>query len=169
MQEKDESACACKGICALIWFSATYREGIVGLHRPPSFSDPARQADPELASRDYRTMIKDMTTYLEEMEVPRSAIENLTQTSPTEVVWLQADRDVLDRPPSVAEWTARICGREGPNESELLTKKYTRKYSGEQASDDRRMLEELAQKTANDRLNCASRMRDDYVAKLPVP
>jgi hypothetical protein len=96
--------CICASACALIWFGAVEREGQVGLHRPTT-KDPAfRTLSPADASRVYRKMLGMVTTYLDEMEAPKSMIDAMVNTSSSEIQWVDSDTCGLRHPPSIAEW-----------------------------------------------------------------
>jgi hypothetical protein len=103
--------CTCASACALIWFGAVEREGIVGLHRPyiddPMFAGLA----PAEASIRYRQMLDSVVSYLSEMEVPKSIIESMTATGSGDIRWLDMIDEGLHRPPSIAEWVGASCGR----------------------------------------------------------
>ncbi len=102
--------CICASACALIWFGAVEREGEVGLHRPTT-EDPAfRALSPAEASSIYRKMLGRVTTYLEEMEVPKPMIDAMVSTSSSEIRWVDSDTSGLRRPPSIAEWEDASCG-----------------------------------------------------------
>jgi hypothetical protein len=102
--------CICASACALIWFGAVEREGEVGLHRPTT-EDPAfRALSPADASSIYRKMLGRVTTYLDEMEVPKAMIDAMVDTSSSEIRWVDSDTSGLRRPPSIAEWEDASCG-----------------------------------------------------------
>jgi hypothetical protein len=107
--------CTCVSACALIWFGGVDRGGTVGLHRP-YINDPRFSGlSPLDASREYRRMLKNVTVYLNEMEVPRSIIESIVSTSSGDIRWVDMFDEGLDRPPSIAEWVDASCGRGDPH------------------------------------------------------
>jgi hypothetical protein len=103
--------CICASACALMWFGAVDREGLVGLHRP-STDDPAFKAlSPAEASSSYRGILGSITGYLDEMEVPKPMIDAMVSTGSSEIRWVDSDKDrFLKRPPSIAEWEDASCG-----------------------------------------------------------
>lgn len=104
------SDCICASACALIWFGGPDRFGTVGLHRPRT-DDPAfRELGPAAASAVYRRMLDDVRHYLDEMEVPKQMIELMVETGSAELRWVDAIRERLERPPSIAEWEDASCG-----------------------------------------------------------
>jgi hypothetical protein len=69
----------------------------------------SRLAPPD-ASAAYRQVTRGIATYLEEMEVPRSIIELMDNTSSGDIRWIDAISDRVDHPPSIAEWADASCG-----------------------------------------------------------
>jgi hypothetical protein len=125
--------CICASACALIWFGAIDREGLVGLHRP-STDDPAFKAlSPADASISYRRILGSITAYLEEMEVPKPMMDAMVSTSSSEIRWVDGDKIGLKRPPSIAEWEDASCGsftrEEWDAYSALAVKQVDRKSS----------------------------------------
>jgi hypothetical protein len=103
----------CASACALIWFGGVIREGSVGLHRPRIDDPDYRTLPPIRASEVYRKVLSDVSQYLDEMEVPRPLIDAMIATASTEIRWVDAPEEKLERPPSFAEWMDARC--EGPN------------------------------------------------------
>lgn len=163
--------CSCSGVCALIWFGAVDREGAVGLHRPPHYDPIAARADPDVVSANYRSLMKNVEQYLEDMETPKSAIESIIQRSLADTYWLQPQ--FIDRPPSIVEWSARICGRETQEERDLsfklFSKRAAEKLGQSKLADDTRLLIEVFEKMQNIRVNCEHQLRNDHVVSLPAP
>jgi hypothetical protein len=104
------SAEDCASSCALIWFGGIHRTGRAGLHRPYRTDPMFKALSPADASTAYRQVVERITTYLDEMEVPKSIIETMVATSSSDVHWVYAGTDKLDRPPSIAEWEDATCG-----------------------------------------------------------
>jgi hypothetical protein len=108
----------CASACALIWFGGVIRKGQVGLHRP-YFTDPAfKGLSPTDASTKYNRMLDDIEAYLSEMEAPRSIIESMKDTRSGDIHWMDADKDGLKRPRSIAEWVDASCGKDDPEAEE---------------------------------------------------
>jgi hypothetical protein len=105
----------CASSCALIWLGGIHRTGRVGLHRPYRTDPMFKALSPADASIAYRQLLERITTYLDEMEVPKSIIETMVATSSDDIHWVYAGTDKLGRPPSIAEWEDATCGpdREG--------------------------------------------------------
>jgi len=103
--------CTCASACALIWFGGVARVGTVGLHRPSTGDPVFRQLSPSNASTGYRREVEDIVAYLDEMEVPKSIVESMVNTSSDDLRWVGAVNEGLDRPPSIAEWEDATCGR----------------------------------------------------------
>ena len=107
---RDKRECVCASACALIWFGAVERDGVVGLHRPFT-EDPAFKAlTPAEASNVYRNIINRVTRYLDDMEVPKTMIDAMVSTGSSEIRWIDEETDGLRRPPSIAEWEDASCG-----------------------------------------------------------
>jgi hypothetical protein len=115
------TGCVCASACALIWFGGIERLGVVGLHRPRIDNPDFASQSPEEATRLYRSVLYDITSYLEEMEVPRPIIEATVATSSSEIRWVDAIADHLSRPPSYAEWEDASCAeRYDPEKGPLI-------------------------------------------------
>jgi hypothetical protein len=66
---------------------------------------------PADASTAYRRALASIAAYLDEMEVPKSIIESMVTTSSSDIRWVDAGNDGLERvPPSIAEWEYASCG-----------------------------------------------------------
>jgi len=99
----------CASACALIWFGGVDREGWVGVHRPTTNDASFRESSPDKASTEYRRELEDIDDYLNEMEVPKSIVELMVNTSSADLSWVDATSG-LRRPPSIAEWEDASCG-----------------------------------------------------------
>jgi hypothetical protein len=102
--------CICASACALIWFGAVKREGEVGLHRPTTEDPSFRALSPADASKIYRQILGSVTTYLDEMEVPKPMADAMVSTSSSDIKWVDSDEAGLRSPPSIAEWEDASCG-----------------------------------------------------------
>lgn len=110
--------CHCASACFLIWSAGAMRRGsALGLHRPAIQSTSFAALPPDRASVLYRQLLMNINSYLNEMEVPRRFIEVMTDTSSSDIRWLNgyeasAMRDV----PSITEWIGTACGKMSPAE-----------------------------------------------------
>lgn len=104
----------CASACALIWFGGVERGGTVGLHRPRTDDRTFAGLSPGEASTFYRQVLREIETYLDEMEVPRAIIETMVATSSGEIHWVDRSDDRLDETPSIAEWSAATCPGDTP-------------------------------------------------------
>jgi hypothetical protein len=113
--------CVCARACALIWFGAVDREGVVGLHRP-RIDDPAFKAlPPDEAAKVYRRALDDIDRYMNEMEAPHPMIDAMVATSSSEIRWIDTDTDHdLEHPPSYAEWENATCGEVTADEADKI-------------------------------------------------
>jgi len=103
--------CTCASACALIWFGGVRRAGHVGVHRPQIMDPMFKGLSPADASTAYRRALASIAAYLDEMEVPKSIIESMVTTSSSDIRWVDAGNDGLERvPPSIAEWEYASCG-----------------------------------------------------------
>ena len=114
--------CVCASACALIWFGAPKRLGVVGLHRPHFASPTFKELSPALAAETYRPMIESVANYLTEVEAPKSAIEAMVATSSAQVTWYNLNGMPEDRAPSFAEWEDANCGAFGSDKFDMLVK-----------------------------------------------
>jgi hypothetical protein len=87
LKDKEEDD-PCASACALIWFGGVNRTGKVGLHRPYTDDPRFKGLSPEEASRSYRQMLSNVTNYLTEIEVPKSIIEIVENTSSGDIHWV---------------------------------------------------------------------------------
>jgi hypothetical protein len=101
--------CVCASACALIWFGGAIRYGEVGLHRPRITDPQFKSLSPAEATAGYRRTLEDIEGYLREMEVPRPIIDTMVATGSSEIQWVDAYKDHLERPPSFAEWEDANC------------------------------------------------------------
>lgn len=160
-------SCECTGACALIWFGAVYREGSVGLRRPPA--SELKHLDPETAAAAYKIAVKNTVSYLDGMEAPRSAVDSLMRNSSADTEWITTNgNDGLDAPPSMVELTDAACGSITKHErtrwSQLASKAALNSLTA-----DERLLKELLDKKVNDHAQCESNYRYDAVDLLPPP
>lgn len=105
-------SCICASSCALIWFGAIERGGVVGLHRPKITDSQFATLPPDRASKQYRDVLQKISQYLEEMEAPRSLIEAMVSTGSSDIRWVEARPDgsgAINRSPSHTEWIDANC------------------------------------------------------------
>jgi hypothetical protein len=112
--------CECSSACALIWFGAPDRFGTVGLHRPRVTDPEFKSLAPSEAAKVYRHALDEIARYLDEMETPRPMIDVLLATGSSEIKWVDAAKDKLERAPSFAEWLDASCGHLTQDESRTL-------------------------------------------------
>jgi hypothetical protein len=86
-------SCICASSCALIWFGAIERRGVVGLHRPKITDSQFATLPPDRASKHYRDVLQKISQYLEEMEAPRSLIEAMVSTGSSDIRWVEVRPD----------------------------------------------------------------------------
>jgi len=72
--------CVCASACALIWFGAVDRIGVVGLHRPRIDDPTFKTLAPDEAARVYRRALDDIAHYMNEMEAPHPTIDAMVAT-----------------------------------------------------------------------------------------
>jgi hypothetical protein len=115
------ATCNCASACALIWAAGITRGGgLVGLHRPSIQSTSFANLPPDQASILYRQLLRVIEQYLIEMEVPSRFMEMMTDTSSTDIRWLDIKESTqLEEVPSIAEWITASCG--GTFHSTLLS------------------------------------------------
>jgi len=111
--------CTCASACALIFLGGVDRTGTVGLHRPQIIDPTFRGLSPTDASTVYRQMLGRIAAYLDEMEVPKTIAESMIATDSSDIHWVDATNDGLDRPPSIAEWEDASCGPRPTLSSEM--------------------------------------------------
>ncbi len=121
--------CICASACALAWFGGVDRGGVVGVHRsflptgdkPLSFDEQEQILDNSIA---------DIRSYLSEMRVPLSVVEELLATSSNGLSFFDAyDDDAIEEDPLWAEYIISHCGdglsrEEGLLSAELLLKEH---------------------------------------------
>lgn len=110
--------CGCASACALIWFGAVHRTGIVGLHRPRIEDQAFKSLPADSASKLYRAVLTNVASYLKEMDTPERLIQAMVNTGSTEVIWVKADHEI-ERPSSIAEWTDASCPPLSSDERQL--------------------------------------------------
>jgi len=104
--------CYCASACFLIWSAGIERDGwSIGLHRPSIESTSFGNLPALQASRMYRSLLGDINSYLAEMEIPQSLIDEMTSTSSAGIRWLKLEEfESLEEAPSIAEWITASCG-----------------------------------------------------------
>jgi hypothetical protein len=160
--------CACASACALIWFGAAVRHGRVGLHRPRIDNQEFKALAPAEATKVYRRTLDEIGKYLDEMEAPRSMIDAMVATNSADIRWVDAQKDDLERPPSVAEWADAACGyitNEEKNAKEELSMK---EINGSLSSKEAIFLKLLREKDTK-HAQCWMALRFSQVEQLPSP
>jgi hypothetical protein len=144
----------CASACALIWFGGVERWGTVGLHRPsvvhPAFRSNAYR---NMAATVYRETLAVIAGYLKDMEVPSSVIDTIFKTTPSDVRWVDAVGDPLERPQSIAQWEDASC----PGDT---IQKIYRKF-GEPSKQQRL--------DGNSKGNCDTRLLNERRSRLAPP
>jgi hypothetical protein len=125
--------CNCASACFLIWAAGIIREGnVLGLHRPTIQSTSFSSLPPDRASNLYLQLLADTAKYLNEMEIPHSLIEAMTNTSSGNMWWLSLrDAQALYVPFSIDEWLRAACGSFSPAEQATLTRDKLEKRKAE--------------------------------------
>jgi len=160
--------CARESACALIWFGAVNRSGRVGLHRPriddPEFSNLA----PAEATKVYRRVLDEIAKYLDDMEAPRSMIDAMVATNSADIRWVDADKDDLERPPSIAEWADAACGYRTTEEKNAKEELSIKKINGSLSSKEAIFLKLLSEKDTKP-AQCWLALGFGQVDRLPRP
>ena len=119
--------CNCASACFLIWASGIMRSGhALGLHRPTTKSTSFASLPPDRASILYRKLLSEIATYLGEMEIPQRYIDIMTNTSSSDIRWINDEADSISTPPSVAEWITSSCGSFSKSEEHTLENLYVK-------------------------------------------
>lgn len=163
--------CNCASACALIWFGAVRRSGVVGLHRPQIASPEFRTLPAGKAAEIYSQALRDIVRYLDEMETPKPMIDAMVATSSASIRWITADNE-LERAPSFAEWVDASCkplSAEERRTMKIIGNKMNALKSTAALPENERILWDgfLATEIAHD--NCELILRDNNREKLPKP
>jgi hypothetical protein len=104
--------CNCASACALIWAAGIKRMGErIGLHRPSLRSTNFANLPPDRASVLYRLLLSDIDRYLTAMEVPRTFVDAMIDTSSSDIQWIDPEMPRrMEIVPSIAEWINASCG-----------------------------------------------------------
>ena len=157
----DGPTCICASSCALIWFGAVERFGTVGIHRPRRSDMEFAALPPDQAGLIYKRILDIVSRYLEDMEAPRSIIENMIETSSADVFWIDgAERNLL-HPPSFSEWVDASCGSFSKEEERELFRK---RQSEEQQIQSKKLSDKFSK-----RIWCQRRLVEAQLRKLPPP
>lgn len=119
--------CMCASACALIWFGAVTRQGIVGLHRPQILDEQFKISPPAEAAKTYRQALQKITDYLKDMEVPNPMADAMVATTSSEIQWIDETMYGLEHPPSFEEWVSASCGPFPRDELQALSELATSK------------------------------------------
>jgi hypothetical protein len=162
------SECVCASACALIWFGAVERQGLVGLHRP-RIDDPAFKAlPPDEAAKVYRRVLDDIARYLDAMEAPRPMIDAMVATGSSEIRWVDAQADHLERPASYAEWEDAACGEFTAEQFDSMIDLRVKRDATQLSSNDALLLTLLEEKHSAV-WKCTRTLRFSRVDQLPPP
>jgi hypothetical protein len=158
--------CVCASACALIWFGAVDRFGVIGLHRPRIDDPDFKGMPPADAAKLYRQVLDQMERYLAGMEAPRPLIDAMLETASSSIRWIKYDRDGLSRPPSYAEWADASCGSVSDTEFSRGADLSIRKYVNNQTLTNSDELF-LAKFVEHGRCNLC--LRFGAVERMPLP
>jgi hypothetical protein len=113
--------CICASACVLIWAAGVERRGdVLGLHRP-SFNEQAfGPISAAQAQQLYQRAVRDITSYLQRMELPALAIQTFLDTDSRQLVIPPRDRRGTEygawgggHAASIAEWIRVYCPLQG--------------------------------------------------------
>jgi hypothetical protein len=138
------------------------------LHRPRIDDPQFKVLAPAEATKVYRRSLDEIEKYLDEMEAPRSMIDAMVATNSADIRWVDADKDDLERPPSVAEWADAACGyitNEEKNTEEELS---INEINGSLSSKAAIFLKLLREKRIK-HAQCWLALRFNQVERLPPP
>jgi hypothetical protein len=169
----DDSSCHCASACFLIWAAGIEREGnALGLHRPSIRSTSFADLPPERASGLYRLLLAEVERYLTEMEIPRRYIEIMTDTSSTDIRWLDLEEAwSLEEAPSVAEWIAAGCGAISKSERRAMLEIGAKLKNKINVSQQEKMLREQWLQRSSEIDECKAKRIDnsrDAITKINV-
>jgi hypothetical protein len=164
--------CGCASACALIWFGAVHRSGVVGLHRPRIEDQLFKSLPTAEASKIYKDILASIVRYLDEMEAPKRLINAMVSTGSSEIQWIEADFE-LERPPSIAEWVDATCSPLSSNERKtkrLLENKSTalERIKAKLPENELHLLKEIWSKESDHDM-CETILLDVNREKLPKP
>jgi hypothetical protein len=162
------SDCVCASACALIWFGGADRRGEVGLHRPRITDPQFKSLSPVQATAAYRRTLEDIEGYLREMEVPRPIIDTMVATGSSEVQWVDAEKDHLQRPPSLAEWEDSNCQEVTAKEENTVINLRLKEEQALLSSNDALLLKLLEDRSLK-YISCKNDFRRVQVDKLSPP
>jgi len=115
----NDAKCMCVSACALVWFGAVTRAGVVGLHRPRNENASFKALPPDKAFVIYKQMFDTIAHYLHEVEAPQAIVDAVAVTGSADIHWADA-HDGLARAPSFAEWVDASCGRMSSREHDIM-------------------------------------------------
>jgi len=160
--------CVCASACALIWFGGVDRSGEVGLHRPRIDDPQFKSLSPTEATAVYRRTLEDIEAYLREMEIPRPIIDRMVATGSSEIQWVEAEKDHLERPPSFAEWEDANCGTFTREESNTSASLHGKERASSLSPNEALLLRLLDDKHSK-RISCTQQFRHRQVDQLSPP
>jgi hypothetical protein len=164
----------CASACALTWFGGVERGGEVGLHRPRITDPEFKSLAPAQATAVYRRTLNEIEAYLHEMEAPQPIIDAMVATGSSEIRWVDAQNDHLERPPRFAEWEDANCGSFTKDEENTVNKLYARGYSAPTFNEallthDERLLLHFLKDKRFEITACQAQFRSRQVNQLPPP
>ena len=170
--------CLCASACALLWFGAVNRGGIVGLHRP-RIDDPDFAAlPPGEASTVYRGALDKIAQYLREMEAPSPMVDAMVATSSSEIRWVGHDilaprgefeKLGLERPPSYAEWQDAVCGPVLAGEEDKIIDLRVKLDMGEVLTNDQALLLKILSAKIDQIRKCRVYLRSSSIDRMLPP
>jgi hypothetical protein len=160
----------CASACALIWFGAVNRVGVVGLHRPRVDDPDFKGMPPAEAAAVYREVLGQMGQYMTDMEAPRPMIDAMVETASSEIRWVDEDHNGLSRPASFAEWADASCGPLSDAESFKATELWLQKnYYHQSLTNNDEILLKVLQEKRDTHVKCNLRLRFSSVERLQAP
>lgn len=142
--------CICASACALAWFGGVNRGGVAGVHRSflPTGDKPLSSDEQE---QILDKSISDIRSYLSEMRVPLSVVEELLATSSKGLTFFDAyDDEAIKKDPLWAEYIISHCGEGLSREEKLLSAELLLKEHNNEAL---AVSERAAKKYLNERYN----------------
>ena len=156
--------CICASSCALMWFGAVSRFGIVGIHRPKITAPEFISLPADQAAWVYKRTLDAVSRYLEDMEAPRSVLDHMRETSSADISWINdPGESKFENPPSFREWIDASCGSYSDQDAR---QRYT---VGKRGSAERRAKSWELSVKQNDRYICQRKLINEQLRKLPPP
>jgi len=121
---------------------------------------------PAEASATYRRGLDEVSRYLEEMEAPRPMIDAMVATSSSEIQWVDSQRDGIQQPPSIAEWSDASCGPFTKEEESTLLDLMGKRP---RLSSNEAMLYNMLSNKENARASCEGALYSSHRDQLAAP